>query len=95
MVFSFLGYETKEIAVQGKKKINVILKEDSSFLNEIVVEGFAGVVGQARRRAESIQSIPESVVTMTATEIENAGITNLQSFISMIQGKILCISCSQ
>ncbi|SEC00647.1 iron complex outermembrane recepter protein [Tenacibaculum sp. MAR_2009_124] len=84
LVFSFLGYETKEIAIQGKKKINVILKEDTSFLNEIVVEGFAGVVGQARRRAESIQSIPESVVTMTATEIENAGITNLQSFSAQV-----------
>ena len=84
LVFSFLGYKTQEIAVQGKKNINVILEEDSSFLNEIVVEGFAGVIGQARRRAESIQSIPESVVTMTDTEIENAGITNLQSFSAQV-----------
>lgn len=84
LVFSFVGYETQEIAIKDAKVINLILKEDVALLKEVVVKGFTGVVGQARRRAESIQSIPESVVTMTSTEIENAGITNLQTFSSQV-----------
>ncbi len=84
LIFSYLGYENKEIKVKKNKKIKVTLKEDSSFLKEVVVLGFKGVVGQARRRAESIQNIPESVVSLTSEEIENSGITNLQDFSSQV-----------
>ena len=80
LVFSSLGFKTQEINIDGKSTINVILKEDSSQLDEVVVKGFGGVIGQARRRAESVQNIPESVVTFTAKSIEVKGITNIQTF---------------
>ncbi len=84
LVFSFLGYKTQEIEVNGRQTINVILEEDAAQLGEIVVKGFGGVVGQARRRAESIQSIPETVVTFVSEAIETKGITNVQSFSDQI-----------
>ena len=84
LVFSYLGYKTEEIPVNGSTTINVNLTEDASQLGEVVIKGFTGVIGQARRRAESIQSIPESVVTFTSKEIETKGITNIQSFSDQI-----------
>lgn len=80
LVFSSLGFKTKEVKVDGKNRIDVILIEDTAQLDEVVVKGFAGVIGQARRRAESVQSIPESVVTFTSEDIEAKGITSLATF---------------
>lgn len=80
LVFSFIGYKTQEIKITNKKSLMVILEEDRSSLDEIIVKGFTGVIGQARRRAESIQNIPESVVTFTSKGIEAKGIENIQTF---------------
>lgn len=84
LVFSYLGYKTKEIPVNGKSSIDVNLEEDASQLDEVVIKGFDNVIGQARRRAESVQSIPESVVTFTAKDIEVKGISNVQTFADQI-----------
>ncbi|MFD2588715.1 TonB-dependent receptor [Croceitalea marina] len=83
LVFSYLGYKTQEVAVTGNT-IDVTMEEDASQLDEVVVKGFENVVGQARRRAESVQSIPESVVTFTAKDIETKGISNVQTFADQI-----------
>jgi len=40
MVVSFVGYITQEIAVAGQSVINVVLVEDSSQLEEVVVVGY-------------------------------------------------------
>lgn len=40
LVFSFIGFTTKEIAVSGQKTINVVLGEDVSKLEEVVVVGY-------------------------------------------------------
>lgn len=40
LIFSYLGYKTKEIAVEGKSVINVKLMEDASALDEIIVVGY-------------------------------------------------------
>lgn len=84
LVFSYLGFKNQEFSVNGRKIINIKLIEDASQLDEVVVKGFTGVIGQARRRAESIQSTPESVVTFTSKEIDTKGITNIQSFSDQI-----------
>ncbi|SHG75130.1 TonB-dependent receptor [Flagellimonas flava] len=83
LVFSYLGFKTQEVAVNSNS-INVTLEEDASQLEEVVVKGFDNVVGRARRRAESVQSIPESVVTFTAQAIETKGINNVQTFADQI-----------
>lgn len=81
--FAFLGYK-KVQKVVNNEVLNVIMNEDASQLEEVVVKGFDNVVGQARRRAESVQSIPESVVTLPAEQIEATGVNNLQSFAGQV-----------
>ena len=40
LVFSYVGYETKEVKVGGKRQIDVTLVEDETLLNEVVVVGY-------------------------------------------------------
>lgn len=40
MVFSFIGYKTQEILVNGKTNIAITLIEDSQLLEEVVVVGY-------------------------------------------------------
>ncbi|MDO3628003.1 TonB-dependent receptor [Mucilaginibacter sp. BT774] len=40
LVFSFVGYGSKEVAVSGKSVINVTLRNDAKSLNEVVVVGY-------------------------------------------------------
>ena len=45
IVISFIGYKTQEIPVSGKKQVEIILKEDTEMLDEVVVVGY----GQMKR----------------------------------------------
>lgn len=40
LVFSYIGYQTQKVAVNGKSVINVKLAEDSQLLQEVVVVGY-------------------------------------------------------
>ena len=40
LVVSFVGYETVEIPVSKRSVVNVVLKDDSTLLNETVVVGY-------------------------------------------------------
>lgn len=40
LVFSYIGFETQEIALGGNTTINVQMKEDSELLDEVVVVGY-------------------------------------------------------
>lgn len=86
LVFSFLGYKPKEINTSNKITINVTLEEDASQLKEVTVQGFGDVKGRARKRLESIQSMPESVTAVTAQQIDITGIDNIGSFLTQIPG---------
>ena len=46
LVFSSIGFSTQEITVGSKKTINVVLEDDTNYLDEVVVVGY----GTARRR---------------------------------------------
>jgi len=46
LVFSYIGYKTLEVPVNGRRTINVKLQEDSETLDEVVVIGY-GVVRKA------------------------------------------------
>ncbi|SOD12732.1 TonB-dependent receptor [Pedobacter xixiisoli] len=84
LVFTFLGYVTKEVVLDQEKEYQVFLDKETKQLKEVAVKGFSGVIGQARRRLESVQSVPESVVTLTSQEIESKGIVNVQTFANTI-----------
>ena len=46
LVISSIGYKTAEVAVRGKKTFNIVLEEDTLFLDDVVVVGY----GTARKR---------------------------------------------
>jgi iron complex outermembrane receptor protein len=84
LVFSFLGFKTIEVVVNGETKIDVFIEEDASQLDAVMIREFSDIIGQARRRAESVQSIPESVVSFTEKDNETKGINNVQTFTDQI-----------
>lgn len=43
LVISYIGYLTQEVPVEGKKTIDVVLKEDTKTLDEVVVIGYGTV----------------------------------------------------
>lgn len=47
LVFSFVGYQSKEITVGGRSVINVVLEDEASTLKEIVVIGYGAVRKEA------------------------------------------------
>lgn len=81
--FDYLGFKSMTLPLSTGKML-VIMEEESKLLEAVQVAGFAGAVGQARRRAESVQQIPESVVTFTSEHIEATGISNFQSFANQV-----------
>ncbi|MBO0356180.1 MULTISPECIES: TonB-dependent receptor [Flavobacteriaceae] len=86
LIFSSLGFKTQEIPIDGRSKIDVVLVEDAAQLDEVVVQGFTDVKGRARKRLESIQTMPESVTAVTSQQINVTGIEDVGSFLTQIPG---------
>ncbi|MFK7934810.1 MAG: carboxypeptidase-like regulatory domain-containing protein, partial [Saprospiraceae bacterium] len=84
LMVSYTGFGDIEIAVDGRERINITLNESAETLEEVVVQGFSGVVGRARKRVASIQKIPESVTALNSEGIEKAGISNVADFAELV-----------
>ena len=68
LVFSFVGYATREVRVGDRSTIDVQLELDPGALGEVIVT--------AQRRAESLQQVPVSVATAsgpTLDAVQSAG----------------------
>jgi len=83
LVFSFVGLESKEVAVKGQTKINVVLQEDAKTLQEVVVIGY----GTQRKEA-----VTGSVVSMGAEELREIPATNISQ---ALQGRLTGVDISQ
>lgn len=68
LVFSFIGMETQEVKYVGQKKIDVVMREDTEEVEEVVVTGIF-------KRTKS--SYTGSVTTVTAEELKQFGNRNL------------------
>ncbi len=84
LVVSYTGYANQEISVRDVDRMNFVLEEDAEVLDAVVVQGFSGVVGKARKRTESIQRIPESVTALNSEGIEQRGISNITDFAQIV-----------
>lgn len=76
LIFSFLGMKTREVAVSGRKTINVTLDEDASSLDGIVVVGY----GTQLRR-----DITGSISSIKEKTLREVPVTNVSQ---MIEGRI-------
>lgn len=84
LVFSFVGFSSQEIAIQGRSTVSVSMQEDVSMLQEVVVAGYSQevqrslqgrVAGVSIRGNNSIESAPlmtNFVENQTTVEIEVA-----------------------
>ena len=65
LVFSMIGYETQEIAVNGRTTINVARKESTELLDEVVVIGYGAV--KKSDLTSSISTVKGEQITETTT----------------------------
>lgn len=73
--FSFIGFNTQKIAVDGRTTINVILKSSAEDLKDVVVIGY----GTVKRK-----DVNSSISSISSKDIENIKVA---SFDQMMQGK--------
>ncbi|GAA5221053.1 TonB-dependent receptor [Membranihabitans marinus] len=67
LVFSYIGYESQELMLNGRSNINITLIEDSQTLDEVVVVGY----GEQSRRKMST-----AVSRISSDEINSIPVTN-------------------
>jgi len=65
LTFSFVGYVTQEVAVNGQTTLNITLKEDTKALDEVVVVGYGTV--RKRDLTGSIYSVKADDIVKTPT----------------------------
>ena len=65
LVFSSVGYETQEIPVNGRTTINLVMKEASELLDEVVVIGYGAV--KKSDLTSSISTVKSEDITQTVT----------------------------
>ncbi len=83
LVFTFIGYETKEVAVTDQKVYNVGLTPSSSNLNEVVV------VGYGTQKKVSLTSAISSVTSQDIVTTKNENVEN------MLTGKVAGLQVTQ
>ena len=77
LTFSYVGFETREVPVSGRDKIDLTLTVDASQLDEVVVTGVAG--------ATSRKKLSVTVNKVDADDLQNIPAT---SAASALQGKV-------
>ncbi|WP_247649206.1 TonB-dependent receptor [Lutibacter sp. B1] len=68
LIFSYVGFESKEINISGKSTVNVVLKADLESLDEVVVIGY----GTARK-----SDLTGSVVAISGEDLKRQSISNV------------------
>ena len=68
LVFSAIGYETKEVPVQGRSTVNVELAEENTLLNDAVVVGYG---------VQKKVNLTGAVASVSTEELEGKPIANV------------------
>lgn len=83
LVVTYMGYKTQEIVIKGQSTINIVLQENSSSLDEVVVIGY----GTAKKK-----DVTTSIGSVTAKDIENQPVANISE---AIVGKMAGVNVMQ
>lgn len=84
LVFSFVGFATQQVKLNGSRSINVSLKSETTALNEVVVTA----LGISRKK----RSLGYSVADIKGTELTNGGSSNL---VKSLDGKMSGVNFTQ
>ena len=82
LIFSYVGYQTQEVAVSGRKEINVTLTADSNALNEVVIVGYT---------SEKKSAITGAVATVDMSELSKTKVADVGQ---ALQGQVAGVSVS-
>ncbi|MDD4516113.1 SusC/RagA family TonB-linked outer membrane protein [Massilibacteroides sp.] len=82
--FSYVGFKMQEIPLKGQTSLNVVMKEDTELLDEVVVTALG-----IKREKKALGYAMQEVKTEGLTEIKSASVANL------LQGKIAGVQISQ
>lgn len=82
LVFSYIGYQTQEIAVAGKTDLNVTLTANLNTLNEVVIVGYT---------SEKKSSITGAVATVDMAELSKTKVSDVGQ---ALQGQVAGVSVS-
>lgn len=80
LVFSYIGFKTKEMSVNGQATVDITLEEDAQALEEVVVVGYGS---QAKKEITS-------AVTSVSVEDFNQGVVDSPA--QLLQGKVAGLS---
>lgn len=83
LVFSYIGFKTVEIAVNGQTSINVTLEEDAQALDEVVIIGY----GQT-----TVKDATGAVAAVTSEDFNGGVISSPEQ---LIQGKTAGVQITQ
>ncbi len=83
LVFSYIGYSTQEVAVGGRTTIDVVLQEDATALDEVVIIGY----GQT-----TVKDATGSVAAVTSDDFNGGVIASPEQ---LIQGKTAGVNIQQ
>lgn len=83
LVFSYVGFSNQEIKIGSQREINVILKEDLSELDEVVIIGYG--------------SVKKSDLTGSVSSIKSEDLTKSRStsFLEAMQGRMAGVQVKQ
>jgi len=84
LTFSYLGYQTQTISVGEKTTINVIMVEDQSALDEIVITALG-----LKRESKELGYVVQSLKNENLTEVKTV------NFLDNIAGKLAGVTVSQ
>ncbi len=83
LIFSYIGYQTQEVNIAGRTIIDVVLSEDATQLNEVVVIGY----GQQQKK-----DLTTAVATLSARDIKDQPVN---SFDQALVGKLAGVQVLQ
>lgn len=83
LVFSYVGYETQEVAIGGRTTVNVQLKADTKSLQEVVVVGYGSQIKK---------EVTGAVQTIGAAEIKDLPVSQIGQ---KLQGRLAGVQINQ
>ena len=83
LVFSYIGYSTQEVAVNGQTTINVVLQEDAQALDEVVIIGYG---------TTTVEDATGAVAAVTAEDFNTGVIASPEQ---LIAGKTAGVNIQQ
>lgn len=82
LVFSYIGYQTQEVAISGRKEVNITLVSDVNTLNEVVIVGYT---------SEKKSAITSAVTTVDMGELSKTKVADVGQ---ALQGQVAGVSVS-